>query len=382
MKNENKEQPIKEYKVSNIDKKIIDDVYSDFKHMRDDVMNISYPEFQDRTLKQFLDDSQKRANSYVPSKASQNKADWQANVFTQYTRNKIKAQLASIAKDIPKIKITATNEKNEISVERGDIMQKMTEASFIQGNQPIPQEIIFYDGWDGCINGTIIKYDGFLKTKNKVKVIEDFDITTGKIKYTEEEHETDNNPIEVNINVENFFIWDSNIRNVQDQPKLIWVEYYDKNRFDFEFGKYVNSIFVKTGSDVLQGEMDLFFGKHWSDRVEDKKYEIIRYYDKYNDNYYIISNGVLLLKAPMLWGKKRKYYPFAKQIYEPFANSNFFWGNSLPNILMGNQDVANAFINSMIDKTYRTLETPMLIGHVNRDSFDLEDEYITNDTKI
>ena len=37
--------------------------------------------FNDRTLKSFLDDNEKRANSYTPDRASQGKADWQANFF-------------------------------------------------------------------------------------------------------------------------------------------------------------------------------------------------------------------------------------------------------------------------------------------------------------
>ena len=44
------------------------------------------------------------------------------------------------------------------------------------------------------------------------------------------------------------------------------------------------------------------------------------------------------------------------------------------------QDVENALINSITDKTYRSLNKPMLIGRVNRDNFDLESVYTANPT--
>ena len=78
----------------------------------------------------------------------------------------------------------------------------------------------------------------------------------------------------------------------------------------------------------------------------------------------------------------RPAYPVAKTIYEPFANSDFFYGNSLPNSAMGEGDVLNTLYNSSLDKQYRSYVPPLLIGMVNKDMLDLEDEVVAGDTKI
>lgn len=375
----------KQYKPTKAEAEDIEWVYQEYALMRDVCLTQTYPEFNNRTLKQFLDDCQKRANSFVPSKADQGKDDWQANVFTPTTRNKIKAHIASIAKAPPEISVTAYDKKNFPKVHQAEIMKNLVHSSYITGEQN-PEVTIFLDGWNGAINGTKYTYSGYLKVKNKVKLLKDYDVTTGEATWEEKEEIVEDKCIELDVPVQNLLFKNPYCRNLQDQSALIWVDYYDKDRFDFEFGNYKNAKEVKNHSQMLtQGDEQLFFGNYWKQRMGDKYknlYEVVRYYNKLKDVYIVVVNGVLLLSVPLLWGRKRKKYPFASTIFEPFANSNFAWGNSIVNILMAEQDVENALINSMVDKTFRSLVVPMLIGIGNKDAFDLEDEYVTGDTKI
>src|SRR3990167_3507013 len=50
-----------------------------------------YVHFNDRTLKDFIDDSEKRLNAYVLDKASQGKEEWQGNYPTRAPPQKAKA---------------------------------------------------------------------------------------------------------------------------------------------------------------------------------------------------------------------------------------------------------------------------------------------------
>jgi len=360
--------------------KIIKLIYDEFTVMRE-VVSEKFGEFNDRTLKEFVDDCQKRANSYVPSKREQGKDDWQANVFTPTTRNKVKALIGSIAKEPPAISMTAFNEQNQTSQVRAEIMKNLVEASYVQHDNP--EKSIFLDGWNCAINGTVIKYDGYLKVKDTVKVIKNYDPITGEVEYEEQEEVVEDRPIEIDIPLSHLFVRNAYISDIQDQPSLICVDYLDEDQFDFEWKHFKNAVYVQSQGELLGGgDSATFFLDKWKDRVGKKKIELIRYYRKFPDRYVVIANGVLLLDAPLLWGKIKKRYPFVKEIYEPFANANFFWGNSLPNILMGEQDIENALINSMVDKTYRSMEVPMLVGLGNKDAFDLEDEWVTSDTKI
>lgn len=369
------------YNISQEDQEMRTFVYSDYAAMRD-VHTQKYPEFNERTLIQFIDDNDKRLNGYIPTRESQNKEEWQANFVTQLTRNKVKAYAASSSKNPPDLKIIARNYKNGISPKRADIMKMLIQSSYIEyGNNP--EKVIFDDSWTGLGNGTIIKYDGWLKTKNKIKSVTKFNQVTGEVEFDEKEEITDDCPIEINVPLKNFFISNAYVPDVQKQSAVAWAECYDKSRFNHEFGNYPNSKFVKTANQLISdNETQTFFGNEWADRINKDTIEVFRYYNKSKDLYVIIANGVILLKSPLLWGNKRKRYPFAKSGFEPFANLNLFWFNSMPNILMSLQDLDNSMNNSMVDKVYRSLKTPMLIGATNKDLFDLEDEYVDQDTKI
>lgn len=88
-----------------------------------------------------------------------------------------------------------------------------------------------------------------------------------------------------------------------------------------------------------------------------------------------------MYNGPLLLGRKKKYYPFSKSGYAPFSE-DFFWMNSLPNSLMGEQDIINSFYNMATDKTRKGLVPQLLVGNVNKDDFDLDDENVSLDTKI
>jgi len=367
------------YKPTKAHEEIIKRVYDDFSFMRK-LRNQKWKYFNDRTLKDFIDDSQLRLNGYVPSRESQGKENWQSNVFHPVTKNKFKALLASVALDIPQTRIVAQNEKYGRDASRADIMRNLVKFSYSQDNK---EEQIFFEAWEALEKGTVIVYDGYLKSKAKQKIIKSFDTLTGEIETEEQEIETDAQCVNFNVPLMNMYIKDVNIFDIQKQPALCWVERMEVKEFEKEFGKYKNYKDVKTSNELIdKNEEDVYFREHWQERTEkDEPIEVIRYYNKGNDEFIVLANGVLLLNSPLLLGKKQKKYPFAKTVFEPLA-TDFFYGNSLPNSLMGEQDVINALFNMSLDKTYKAMVPSLLIGNTNKDDFDLEDQEVGIDTKI
>ena len=209
-------------KMSDKDQEKVSFVYKEVKYMLDDVMNQSYPEMNDRTPKAFWDDSQKRANSYVPSREMLGKEDWQANFFSKTTRNKIKALIAGIAKTPPAISLSAFNDKDQQSILRAEIMKTLVEASFVSGDKNPAMEM-FFDSWNCVINGTVVKYDGYLRVKDKVKIVTDYNSITGEVITEDSEEVIEDECIEIDIPPQNFLIRDAYIRNVQDQPAVSWI---------------------------------------------------------------------------------------------------------------------------------------------------------------
>ena len=378
-----------EWNPSDQQKARIKFVYDERKLMID-VRNQTYVQFNDRTLKDFLDDSEKRLNAYVLDKASQGKEEWQANFATRAYANKAKALLAATARDIPGMHIKAVNDADQFDHFAADISNNLLRHSFNQGN---PQEDLFFLAWSNVGHGTVLSCEDIQKNVYQKSRIKSFDMMTGDIEEELLEEESYGEPYSYEIPLMQLLIKNFYIRDVQEQPAIIHESFYaDRERFDAIFGKYPNAKFVKSFPDLKPEEHDTYFHSMWSDGLSNGRgYLVSRYMNTYKGRrgmYRIIANGVELYNGPMLWSDiTRKYYgrpvyPIAKTIYEPFANTDFFYGNSQPNSAMGEGDVLNTLYNSSLDKQYRSLVPPLLIGMVNKDMLDLEDETVAGDTKI
>lgn len=360
------------------------DEYTDMRNKRDQ----TYVQFNDRTLLEFVDDSDKRLNAYVLSKDEQGKEEWQANFATRAYANKTKALLAATARDIPDMNFKAVTKDDKYDYFAAEMMKDLTRYSFQQGN---PQVDLFFLGWSIVGRGTVISYEGIQQHSFKKKKITSFDLLTGDVQFEEVETKSYGDPVSFEIPLENLLVKNFYIRDIQDQPALIWWSYYaTKDEFDFEWGKYPNAKYVKDVADIEKAEMETYFHQYWKEEADMQGgtgYVLLRYYNKYQDIYRVLCNGVELYNGPMLWTDiskqdALKVYPFAKEIFEPFAGGAFFYGNSMVNSGLGEGDVINSLINSSLDKNYRAMVPPLIIGMVNKDMFDLEDDQVAGDTKI
>jgi len=367
------------YTPTKKDEKVIKKVYDDYTEARKQ-RNNKWSYFNDRTLKEYIEDNEYRVTGYVPTRESQGKEAWQANVFHPVTRNKLKAILASVALDLPQVRITAQNESSKKDATRANIMDALVKYSYNNQNK---EEDLFFEAWEMATKGTVVLYDGYLRSKAKKKIIKSFDPITGEIETEEEEVVTDDQCTSFVVPLMNLYVADYKVYDIQKQPYLCWIEKMSVDEFEHEFSKYKNYKEVKTANELtIKGEQDTFFKQEWQDRVtEDEPIEVIRYFNKRDDSFVILANGVVLLDSPLLLGKKKKWYPFAKSVYEPFA-TDFFYGNSLPNTMMGEQDIINSLYNMALDRTYKSMMANLIIGNTNKDDFDLEDPNVGVDTRI
>ncbi|MEK6897605.1 MAG: hypothetical protein AABW93_03690 [Nanoarchaeota archaeon] len=352
--------------------------------------NQTYVQFNDRTLKEFIDDSEKRLNAYVLDKASQGKEDWQANFATRAYANKAKALLAATARDIPEMHFKAVNDADQFDHFAADIGKNLVRHSYNQGN---PQEELFFLAWSNVGHGTVLSCEDIQKNVYQKSRIKSFDLLTGDIEEELLEKESYGEPYSYEVPLMNLLVKNFYTRDIQDQTAMILESFYaDRDRFDSIFGKYPNAEKVKNLADIKANDHDTYFHKLWSETIKDGKgFLVSRYMNKYKGRrgvYRIVANGIELYNGPMIWtditrkNYGRPAYPIAKTIYEPFANTDFFYGNSLPNSAMGEGDVLNTLYNTSLDKQYRSMVPPLLIGMVNKDMLDLEDEVVAGDTKI
>lgn len=364
---------------------IVNRVYEQVRHMID-LRNLNYKQFNDRNLKQYIDDSEKRLNSYVPTRESQDKEDWQANVALPTVRDKLKRIIAGYSLDVPSLEVEASRATGEIdvaSIDRGEIGKQLIHSSYLENENPVIAN--FWESWEASAKGTIIKYEGYLKSRVKQKFIKSYDFESGEIDFDEREVDVEDKLVSHIVPLTELYISDYYVYDIQEQDELAWIKYYSQERFERDFGRYKNYDKVRLAGGLKEDTSTFYKQDHWgkADRAGKEKIEVIRYYNKLRDEYIIIANGIILLNAPLLWkynGKKK--YPFAKSILEPFAGHEFFYGKSFADIMMGQYDLLNTFFNSIMDKGAKALDPPTLIGGANRDMFDLEDEFLMTKSRI
>jgi len=297
-------------------------------------------------------------------------------------RNKLKKMIAGFSLRIPEMIMKAFGGDGNLNIDRAYVADNLIKSSYIQNSNPIMEN--FWEIWEAASKGTVFKYEGYLKSEYKQKFIKSYDIVTGEVESEERTVNAKDECVSIQLPITELFLRDFQINNIQDQPSIAWVRYMSNDEFTKEFGQYKDAEYVHEGIPNNNTDTSTFFyTMEGKEENGERLIEVIRYYNQLKDQYIIAANGVLLLNAPLLWRVNgEKVYPFAKAIWEPFIDRHFAYGNSLPNILMGEYDIFNTLWNSVLDKEYRSLVRPLLVGRVNQDQFDLEDEFLDTSTKI
>lgn len=341
-----------------------------------------------RSFNTYIDDSERILNGYTISREGQGKEEWQSNLLDNITRSKLRAVAAGVGLKVPEMVFEASNKEGIRSRVRADIFKNIIKQTYNDGN---PTLNTFLEVWHMMSHGVVFEYEGYKTGGAMQEVVESFNSLTGKIKTKKEYRKMDGKPFSVIINPQEFYWHTFFVRDIQDQPRVAWVQHYTKAELELEFSKYPNYKFIKDKAGVSEFapmQSQLYF-QEWSERVDDKDdYEVLRYYSKADEaiedanGYEVWINGVPMIQSPLLWGDKEKVYPFAKQISETFANTNFFVGMSFPALLEAYQDGKNTILNTLVDKLYRAVDPLKLVGLQNRDLLDVEAEIVSQDNTI
>ncbi len=329
------------------------------------VQNRSYRQFGNQTLQTYLDSGRKKLNIM-----SSVRRDGRSNVKSSTPLNKLMAILAKIALNRPRIKVIATTQANTIDMLRSQVIEDLYEHSQVNIDREDSADTEYlYEVFNTIADGTKIVYEGWDNRTHTVKTITSYDPDTGEVKWKDKEVEN-NEVYAVEIQPEDFFIWNPYMNSLQNQPKVGWRTVLDKSTFDQEFSKNKNHKFVQSGAAVSVMDNDSYFKESWLDRIDNDKYEVARIYDKHNQRMVIVANGVVLQDSPFPWihGK----YPFAKTINSMFAGGEFFWGMNLWHKIGGDVEAIETLYNLGIEQAKLATNPPQLTTANN----DLEDQLL------
>lgn len=336
------------YKASQEELEHITDVYNkmeDCIELRQKPFNY----FDNQSLEEYINESVKRWNSYLPPR---NEKDWRTSVFMPDTRNKLLAILSFVATQRQRAEFTARDKYHPTNKSMSGVLKALYDYSMDaeQGDMKFVNATL-----ENLIKGTVIVHETYNYHEREVKMVKKYDPMTDIIEIEKETVVDEDNCVQRVIPLEDVYIVDFYQPDIQKQPYVIIREEVDSTLFYDRYSKWDNAKHVKCKRHFMdEKEGNMFFYERWGSRAETDTVEVLHYYNKWTDQHTIIANGVLLTSPdrPILFDHKQ--YPFAKTINEPMA-IDFFYGKSLPQKILSEQDVINTLYNMLLDRTYLSI---------------------------
>ena len=326
----------------------INQVLRDYTKARS-VMSKSYNYFNGRNLYDCIDDWTKRWNGYIPN---QNPLldTTQSQIFLNYTRNAVISYLVKIAMNLVKPKIIAVNKKN--MVQSKQFAQFLKDANQFSLNAENGESKFFAAALETTVKGTCITYEGYLKQEQDMEVPDKYDSTTGKMKTKKVKKVIYDDCYQQIHPIEDFYIANPYQPNIQKQEFIIPRRICSYTEAKDEFGHYPLFKHVRGGAYTITSDVTTFYKNQLISELGKDQVEILPWFNRSKNKHVLLINGVPIYIGviPFKDGK----YPYAKAIFEPFAN-DFFWGAGFPNKIMGEQDLKNMLFNMMVDKTSGSL---------------------------
>lgn len=359
------------------EQKLVGDVFTKFRTSADD-RNKAFEYFDGQTLTEYIDDSVRRFVTNVDIR--ENIEDWQAIIHNPFTRNKVIAILSKVMRVLPIAEFTA----------RGD--EDCRKASILNDLYQYTEEMDDYEEFmtfyllEAIVKGTAVGYEGFRQREKKVRVVKGVD---DEITITERTIKQSRLFASI-VPLEEFYPSSVSIRTVKEMPYCFWSRQMPYSKFLMDWGGFERAKFVQPKMSYGKDEIKPFYADYISTNVLEGNVEIIRYYNKDNDEYIILANGIWL--NPVLTGKKtdvnkienisplpfnHKELPFFDVKFD-FYGSDFFYGKSLPDRLKSLQDVLNVLNNMLLDQSFLSVFSPILTA-----GFDpIEDDYMRPGRRI
>ena len=249
--------------------------------------------------------------------------------------------------------------------ESGDVLKatklnKIFEYTWEKANGDL-ELIKFID--DALVYGLAVGEEYWRHDVVKEKHLNEFDIEKMEPKSWEEKDRIVYDDVYFeSIPIWNFY-WDpmaDSLENARDCAKVLIMTEQD---FEKKYKKYPKTKKVSAGGDTYRPEWFKPVGN-----IDDYEIEVIHYYDKLNDLYLIIANGILLTPSDNPIPYKHKDFPFIKGVDILIPHS--FVGMGEPKVMRCLQEERDTLRNMRLDTTHLNIQTQYIVD----DRLELDDE--------
>lgn len=367
------EQPEYDYVPTDEEVGVMDVVFQRFtcvEHAR----NAHYQYLDGRNIIEYINDSVRRFTTNTDERDYIE--DWQARVHVQTTRNKTLAILGKLVSVLP---IAQFKGRGEEDARKGILLTNLYEYAEEVDDY---EELMTFVLLEAIVKGTVIGYEGAEVKTRKIRNVKG---SNDNITISEVTEKNTALPGKI-VPLEDFYPSSVGVRNIKKMPFCFWRTEIPYEEFIQNWSMYNRYSLVQPHSHQLtEDDMKPFYHDYISGLTKDGSVEILRYYDRENDQYVISANGIWLNPLKDKEGKfivsplpfNHKELPFWDIKFD-FFGSDFFYGKSLPDRLKSMQDVLNVLTNMSLDQSFLTIFPPILMAGFD----DIEDDYLRPGRRI
>ena len=328
--------------------------YHDKKNIRDQEQDL----FRGRTLKKYIDDNVKRFVQF--KKRPAHKRNWQSNLASTTPNEKLIGILSKLALQGIESKAISTQELNNVEFFKERISNYLIKHAAYKNDDDFQ---IILEMLEAAEKGIVIGFEDWYYGDVKRKEVTKQNPETGELEYKEKNVKEWNDVRSMLVNIEDFVPGDIYVRPgcIQDMDECYLRTIMTKDEFLAEFGGYPDADLVETQSSTIVNESTPFWKN--SEDVSQDKIEVVRKFDKKNDEMVILANEIWInakgdkIVAPLPWNHKK--LPFWANVFEPL-DSNYFYGRSMIDKLIADCDAKDALFDRILDQATLSVSRPIL----------------------
>lgn len=348
-----------EYKPDEEEKKVVFMIKDSFV-WADLVMRKPRREYNDMsTLTRMMYD-QMSFNIYQPNNGQPNYGDpsqsWKSNAMRPIVRNKVISIAAHATAKLIFPKVFAYNEQSEEQEKAAMVMRDLIEWASEQNNY---DKMSLFAVINACVNPASIMHVEYAEAYRKIKTEKGED---GKWKTKEILDETNSGFTLTPVPVDELYIADFYIEDIQKQPYLIWRRIQSYPMMAAKYGHLPNFKYVHAGVQVIYNDANTSFYEVYDANLRGSLCEEVIFYSKSLDLQVVMVNGIMVTDCDEPNPRLDKNYPFVKFFYEPFDEGRCFYGKSLAFKMQPDADIVNTLYPMIIDGTYLNIFNPLIVA--------------------
>lgn len=317
-------------------------------------------QFDSMNFMQYLDNNERMWNATIEPKTDIR--DWRSNARKRSVFHKGLAILGKLMDENLMSEFSAYDEENALDQE---LSSALTDAVLATKDQEHSEEIEYLAGMELLKHGFVPVQEVFEVSERVVKELEPIDWSLGvspdKRKWKEKKEIYKRQCVKRIIRNDSFYLGNVFLgpHEFDRQPYLFIASYKSYEEAKSIFGNFERWQYVKPGHGREERNKRVSYLDQWRlGSLKEEEVEIIEYQDKWNDEYQIIINGVMMLPVgfPLPWASKEYNVTF-RTLYNP--SSTFAYGHGLCHVMRSNSQIRDFLMRYMVDKSFQDLLPPL-----------------------